>query len=176
MSKKIKVPVSTLFDKIRQFEGQEIVRHSILLNFHRLGYPTRALVLFRVHKQEKELLQSFLARQPLINSLTKINNGYDFLCEIIVREMRDLERFVEYVEEQFSIKSKEIHYVLEEVHREAFLTMEPSSQTGTQPSLNTSSSQQKTNKKTGPTKKIVKSGQHLLDPLIPNPFVIERGF
>ena len=134
MSKKTQIPISTLFDKLRQYEGHEIQRHIALLDFAKLGYTTRAIVLMRVHKKDKETLGKTLVKNTHINSLFKVNNGFDFQFECIFRDMRELEDFVEGLEEQFAIKGKEVHYIIEEIKREEFLCEIEQKKKGTSPS------------------------------------------
>ena len=57
MSRKINIPVSTIFDRLKLNEEDLILKHTTLLNFSKLGYHTRAQVIFKVDKkrgQEKE--------------------------------------------------------------------------------------------------------------------------
>ena len=44
MSKKTHIPVSTIFDKIKTYENNLIVRHTTLIDFGQLGYNTRGEV------------------------------------------------------------------------------------------------------------------------------------
>ena len=56
-----------------------------------------------------------------INSIFRVNNGYDFLVEGIFRGMHDLQNFMEDVE-RFAIEDKQELFVLEDLKREGFLS------------------------------------------------------
>jgi len=54
-----------------------------------------------------------------VNNIFKINNGYDFMVEGVFRFLQDFEDFSEDLEEKFSIKEKQMYYIIEDVKREA---------------------------------------------------------
>ena len=55
MSKKTRIPVSTLFDRIRMHEGKLIKKHTALIDFNKLGYNTRANIILKVKKTDREI-------------------------------------------------------------------------------------------------------------------------
>ena len=57
-----------------------------------------------------------------MNNLMKINNDFDFFLEVVFREIRDLEAFMERLEEDYRIRTKKVFYVIEELKREGFLS------------------------------------------------------
>lgn len=122
MSRLAKLPVSTIFDRMKYHEGGLIKRHVCLLDFSKLGFHTRANVMLRVGKKDKEALKEYLNRNHSVNSLYKINNGYDFLVEVVLRNISDLEDFIDAMEEKFDIKSKEVHYVIDDIKKEGFMS------------------------------------------------------
>ncbi|MEM4264151.1 MAG: winged helix-turn-helix transcriptional regulator, partial [Candidatus Woesearchaeota archaeon] len=48
LARRIGIPVSTIFDRLRSCEGSFIEKQTALLNFQKLGYNTRATVLLKV--------------------------------------------------------------------------------------------------------------------------------
>ncbi len=121
LSRKTGIPVSTIHDKLKaQYQGI-IEKYTTLVNFTKLGFATRAYIILRVSKQERTPVMEFLLRQEFVNSLYKINNGYDFLVEGIFRNIRDLELFTERLDEKFSIKEVKVYHILDDIRREAFL-------------------------------------------------------
>ena len=120
LSRKTGVPVSTIFDRLK--ENDIIVRNTALLDFSKLGYCARATLLLRAKKDEKDKLGEFLSKSLNVNSLYKINNGFHFMAECIFRDIRALESFIEDLDEKFAIRSKEVHYIIDDVKREAFLS------------------------------------------------------
>lgn len=122
MSKKTRIPVSTLFDKIKGYETGIIRKHTALIDFSRLGYNTRVNIILKVNKKDRESVRAFLMKHSSVNSAFKINNGYDFLVEAVFRNIKDVEDFVELMEEKFSIKTKQVFYVIDDLKKEAFLS------------------------------------------------------
>ena len=122
MSKKTNIPISTIYDKIRSFCGNVILRHTTLIDFNKLGYSTRADMVLKVDRGEREQIKEYLLKNPQINSVYKINNGYDFLVEGIFCHVKDLEDFTELLESKFRIKEKKVYYIIDELKREGFLS------------------------------------------------------
>ena len=122
MSRLTRLPVSTIFDRMRYHEGGLIKGHICLLDFAKLGFHTRANIMFKVGKSDKEAMREYLHNSFNVNSIYKINNGYDFLVEVVFRNIHELEEFLESLEERFDIKSKVVHYIIDDIKREAFLS------------------------------------------------------
>ena len=122
MSKKIHMPVSTIFEKIKKHEKTFIKKHTTLIDFSKIGYTARAQITLKVDKRSKEEISRYLLHHPSINSVYKITNGYDFLLEGIFSNMLGIEEFIETLEDKFKIKQKHVYYVIEDLKREGFLT------------------------------------------------------
>ena len=121
ISKKTRIPISTLYDKLKLHEGNIILKHTTLLDFAKLGFNCRANVLLRTDREHREKLGSYLKVHPLINNLYKINNGFDFLAEGIFCHVKDLEDFVDELEKNFPLEEKKTHYIIEDLKREEFM-------------------------------------------------------
>ncbi|MBT4824795.1 Lrp/AsnC family transcriptional regulator [Candidatus Woesearchaeota archaeon] len=122
LSKKTRIPVSTVFDKIRLFESLYVTKYTSLIDFTKFGFFARAHVIFRVSKKHIERVREFLLDHPNVNSLYKINNGYDFQVELVFKHIQELENFLDGMNRKFTIKQSIIYYLLDELRREAFLT------------------------------------------------------
>ncbi|RMF05655.1 Lrp/AsnC family transcriptional regulator [Candidatus Woesearchaeota archaeon] len=120
LSKKTRIPVSTIFDRLKHAEY--IKRHTCLLDFERLGFNARVNVALKVDKKDKENIREYLFKHQNVNSLYKINNGYDFMVEAVFRSLKDAESFLEKLDEDFKIKSKQAYYIIDELAREKFLS------------------------------------------------------
>ena len=120
MSRKSNIPISTIYDKIKTHENSVIKKHTCIIDFSKIGFNTRAAVSIKVNKSKREGLKDFLLRHANVNSVYKINNGYDYWVETIFRNIRELEDFAELLEQKFNIK-KEIHYIIDDIKREAFM-------------------------------------------------------
>ena len=122
MSKTIKMPISTIYDKLKSNEGGLIKKHTTLLDFSKIGFNTRASMLLRIKKSTRAQAREYLLKHQNINNVYKINNGYDFLVEVVFRHIREVEEFIEAIEEKFEIDAKEVYYLIDEIKREAFMS------------------------------------------------------
>ncbi len=120
ISKKTHIPISTLFDLLKELQGSVIRQSTILLHFDQLGYHTRAHVFLKVSPLEKEKVRTHLFHHVQVNSVYKINNGWDFIVETVHKNNRELDEFLENLSGKFKIENKEIHYILEDVKKEGF--------------------------------------------------------
>lgn len=122
LSRLTRIPVSTLHDKIRRDYKDVIEKYTVLVRFNKLGYAARACVILKVQRDQKITLKRYLLKHKHVNSLYKINNGYDFMMEVIYPTMQQFEQFLEKLEEQFSFHELRIYYLLHDLKREAFLS------------------------------------------------------
>mgnify|MGYP006278678313 FL=1 len=122
LSKKTRIPISTIYERLRQHGGALIQKHTALIDFACLGFNTRANVMFAVAKEDRDAFREYLLRHPRINNLSRINNGYDFSIECIFRHVKEMEEFIENLEGRFNIKEKTTYYIIEDIKRETFLT------------------------------------------------------
>jgi DNA-binding Lrp family transcriptional regulator len=121
LSRETGIPVSTLFDKLSAYEEHIVSKTISLLNFGALGFPTRANVLLRGGKDREEL-KHHLLMHGAVNSLYKVNNGFDFLAECVFRNMKELEEFIDRLRSDYDVKGHETYYVVDDLKREAFLS------------------------------------------------------
>ena len=121
ISRETDMPVSTIFEKLKGTVGSYVRRYTCLLNNNELGFSSRATLILKVDKEQKHDIGLFLEKHQNVNSLYRINNGYDFLIDVIFRQMADLEEFIEQLERKFRIKHKEVYFIIDEVKQEAFL-------------------------------------------------------
>lgn len=122
ISKKSRIPVSTIYEKIKRSEGGVITKHTCLVDFTKLGFNTRAKVVIQAGASGKPELLSFLIKHQNVNSVYKINNGYDFMIDSVFRNMRELEEFLETIQERFKTKKQETYFIIDDLKREAFLS------------------------------------------------------
>jgi len=124
LSKKTKIPISTLFDRLRNQEKDLILKHTALLDFNKLGYSTRAHIIIKVSKPDRDRIKEHLSKHQNVNSFYKINNGYDFMVEGIFKHIKDMEDFLENLDERYDILDRRSYYIIDEIKREEFLADE----------------------------------------------------
>ncbi|MBW3013295.1 Lrp/AsnC family transcriptional regulator [Candidatus Woesearchaeota archaeon] len=122
ISKKSRIPVSTVFDMLQEMQENVITKNTVLIDFSKLGYHTRAQIFIRVEKQDKERLKNLLIFADNVNSIYRINGGWDFIIETVHRSIKELDDFLEDLGREVCIQEKEIHYLIEDIKREEFLS------------------------------------------------------
>lgn len=120
ISKKTNIPISTLFDMLKELNEKIIIKNTVLLNFVQLGFDTRAQVILKVSREHKDRLRKHLECNGSVNTVYKVNSGWDFVIETIHRSIKELDNFLENLDQNFNVEDKEIHYVVDEVKREGF--------------------------------------------------------
>jgi len=122
ISKITNIPISTLYDKLRTNNGGIIKRHTCLLDYEKLGFNTRAHISLKIGKEDKLAAKDYLAKHQNINSLLKINNGYDFLVDVVFRHMKELEDFLDDLKARFKVDECHVYYIIDEIKQESFLS------------------------------------------------------
>lgn len=122
ISRRTSIPVSTLHEKLKQYADSLIKKHTVLLDFNKLGYQCRAKVLVNAPKETKQELRSHLERHPNVNSAYKINNGYTYLLDVIFPHLDDLDKFIETLESKYDVTNTQTYYIIDELKREGFMT------------------------------------------------------
>ncbi|MBI2129097.1 Lrp/AsnC family transcriptional regulator [Candidatus Woesearchaeota archaeon] len=123
IARETNIPATTIYDKVRIHEKKGLVKKSIaLLDFSKLGYLTNAHFAVRAKRDSRKNLQEFLMSQPNINSLYKVDYGFDFLFEAVFKDLADAESFAEKLEENFDVEEIKKFHVIEELKKEEFLS------------------------------------------------------
>ena len=124
MSRRTKIPVSTIYQKIKHFRKGLIRKHTALIDFSLLGFSARARVLLKVKKTELQRLREYLLSSTALNELYKVNNGYDFMAEFIFGTMKEMEEYLDMLGEKFDVEKEQVFYIVDELRREEFLSKE----------------------------------------------------
>ena len=121
IARKVGIPPSTLFDKVKAYEKKFVYKHTTLLDFDKLGFSTKVQIAVGVPLEKKQELHDFLLHHKNINSLHRINRGFDFLLECVFKSPIEAKDFVEQLESNFEVTKICVFDVLEELKREEFL-------------------------------------------------------
>ena len=121
ISRKTRIPISTLFDLLKELQESIIIKNTTLINFERLGYHTRAQIFLRVGQNNKEKLKQHLILNENVNNLFKINNGWDFLVETVHQIIQDLDKFLDKLNNNYALEDKQLNYLINDIKREGFL-------------------------------------------------------
>lgn len=122
ISKKTGIPISTIFDRLKTYEKDFIKNHTTLIDFSRIGYSAKANIMIKVAKERRDLVKEHLNKNQKVNSAYKINNGYDFFVEGIFRNIKEVQDFIENLEEEFNIEDSQVYFIIDEIKKEKFLS------------------------------------------------------
>ncbi|MBI5073365.1 Lrp/AsnC family transcriptional regulator [Candidatus Woesearchaeota archaeon] len=120
ISRATRIPVSTVYERLRQFSGGIIQKYTVLLDFRKLGYMTRMHLLLRVKGENKADVMNFLLNQLQVNNAYHINNGFDISCDVLFHDMYEADAFLKRLEDEFHVSKVQPFYILEEIKREGF--------------------------------------------------------
>ena len=124
ISKRTGIPVSTIFDKVRSYRKSFVERFTCLFRFSELGFKSHSFTVFSIARERREELKKFFMSSPNVNALYRINHKFDFLVDMVFKDIQDLEDFFDKVDDEFAVRPKHIFYVVNEVGRELFLSRE----------------------------------------------------
>jgi DNA-binding Lrp family transcriptional regulator len=122
ISKKTRIPISTIYEKLKRGNIEFSLQHTCLLDFAKLGFSTHAKMTLKSDPRMRQGLSDYLVKHSNVNTVYKINNGYDFLIECVFRNLKELEEFAEKLEIEYKVKSYETYFIIDELKREAFLS------------------------------------------------------
>lgn len=125
LSRQTQVPVSTVYQKLRQTFRPVIKKHTIVLDFAKLGYNVRVHFFLKANKNMKEKMLDFLLRKQNVNNAYRINNGFDVLGEAIFRDINAAEKFLEELQEKYHVPKLHAFYILDDIVREKFFETVP---------------------------------------------------
>ena len=118
ISKNVKVPVSTLFDRLKVYERDVIKKYTSIVDFSKLGYSIRINLLMKARLIDS--MKKHLSNNPNVNSLFLLSGRYNMLAECIFKDMGTMDDFINDLS-AFGIDDKEIVHITEDVKREGFL-------------------------------------------------------
>ncbi len=122
ISKRTHIPISTIYDRLKSYNGKIVKKHSALIDFAVLGYVVKAHLIFAVERAQKEEFSKHMQNHPNVNSLWKINNGYDYIAEVLYKDINSLEYFLDELCQKFKVKEKKTYYIIEELKKETFMS------------------------------------------------------
>lgn len=122
LNKLTKIPISTLSDNLKNYDKFIIKRYTTLIDFEMIGYNSKTLIILKSAIETRLLVKDYLSLHDNVNNFYITNSGYDFLIETIFRNQRETQLFLEDLEKNFKIEEIKTFNIIEDVHREKFLT------------------------------------------------------
>lgn len=124
MSKATKIPISTLFDRLKYQQKNMSLKHTTIIDFEKIGFPTRAHIFLKSSVQERARLESYLRFHKQVNSVFKSTNRFDFLVEGVFSQIKDVDEFILELEKEFPSIIYDTHFIVKDVFREKFFNGE----------------------------------------------------
>jgi len=121
-SRRLNIPVSTIYDRLRKMQGSIIDRHVSLLNFKQMGYDVHVQLAFSIPVGAREALISYLKTHPNINSLYRTTSAADFIIEVVCKDLLAYNTLVELLEREYGITDRKEFYIVDKIRRESFMT------------------------------------------------------
>jgi len=121
MSKKTHIPISTIFDKLKEYENKLISKHTSLIDFKKLGYDIKIHLMLKVDRDHRKKFENFLINAISINTVYRINNKFDYFLEGIFKDIYSYQKFADQLDE-YGITEIHEHFVIDELKKEDFLT------------------------------------------------------
>lgn len=122
ISRELNIPVTTLYDRLDALKMQADLHHTALVDFKRLGYKCNVHMGFKVGGNDRDALESYLARHPALNSLYRVNHDFDFLAHLVFKDIEEMKLFLGMVSSEFTLLDVKIFDVVDELKRETFLS------------------------------------------------------
>ena len=122
ISKLTRIPVSTIFDKLKFTKGKLIKKFTTIIDFQSLGFFARVLLIIKVKKEERGAIKDYVIQHKNVNSAFKVNNNFDILIEAIFKNIGEYESFLEELESKFNIEQRKEFFIIEDLKREEFLS------------------------------------------------------
>lgn len=122
MSRRSNIPVSTIYEKLKNYEKGLLRKNTALIDFTKIGYSTRARMLMKAKNGEVQKLKEHLLLSPFLNELYKVNNGYDFMAEFIFRSLKETEDYIGSLREAFELEKEQVIYLIDELGKEEFMS------------------------------------------------------
>lgn len=119
ISRKTGIPVSTIFDRLRSHQGRLIKKFTVLLDFSKMGFPIRTSILLRVVYESRDAVKAYLQAHPQVNTLLRVNNGYDFAIDAFFRDVREVEDFIEDLECKYKVEASHVLHIIDEIALES---------------------------------------------------------
>jgi DNA-binding Lrp family transcriptional regulator len=120
LAKQLQCSRNTVLQKLNKLENSNMFhKHTCLLNFNNIGYPIHAKVLFKLDNPNDNFAEE-LVKNKNTNNVLKLGNRYDILVSFVFRKMEHFHTYMDYLNNNFSIKESKIYYITDELKREGF--------------------------------------------------------
>jgi len=121
ISRRTHIPVTTIYDNVRKYEKRFIIKHASLLDFRKIGFNAKTNIALKVNGSRAELL-GYLQDHPNVNSLYRTDSEFDVMAELVFRELRDVDEFIDALKDRFDIAKSLVLNITDDLKREEFMS------------------------------------------------------
>lgn len=114
IARELGLPVSTVADRIKRIENKYVIKRSSLLKFDRLGYHVNAFIAVKAKKDFLRFLD-----EDFVNSFYQVDTGYDYMVEIVCRNLAEFKQIVSMIEEES--EEYKVFQIIKTMEKEKFL-------------------------------------------------------
>ncbi|MBT5022980.1 winged helix-turn-helix transcriptional regulator [Candidatus Woesearchaeota archaeon] len=118
IGRELNMPISTIHDKVKRFEKEAVKKFTALIDFQKLGLNSVHMII--KCGTQKERVKEYLVHNQNINSIYELNSGYDFLLEVVFKELKELDHMITMLK-QYDIRNIEEFVTKNEIKREGYL-------------------------------------------------------
>lgn len=118
LAKKVNLPVTTVYSKLKSYEKNLIRKHTCLIDFNKIGDYKSVFLVLKGRERKKEL-RDFLSSHSCVNSLFRVDYDHDFLAECIFKDESEVTAFLEDLG-QYGAELQMLN-VVEEIRKEDFM-------------------------------------------------------
>ncbi|MBD3248709.1 hypothetical protein GF336_01570 [Candidatus Woesearchaeota archaeon] len=104
VAREMELPVSTVSDAIRRIESKYILKRSSLLDYGKMGYNAHSIIAVKVEPRQRKEFLDFLKKEECVNSIYRINHGFNFLFELICGDSIGMLNWIEDIKTRFGVE------------------------------------------------------------------------
>jgi DNA-binding Lrp family transcriptional regulator len=120
IARQLNLPISTVSDTIRRIEERYVLKRASLLDYSKLGYSANANLAIKAYPPQKNDLLKFLKNENCVNSIYHVNEGNDFLIDVVFRNWAGLKEWVSELKNKFAVETSTFH-ILKTEEKERFV-------------------------------------------------------
>jgi DNA-binding Lrp family transcriptional regulator len=98
IAEKLGKPVSTIHERIRRLLEKDVLRkYTVLIDYEKLGYTVKALVLMNVDGKHIIDVERYISQHPNVLTVYDITGEFDVAVIAVFKEIRELDSFIKWV-------------------------------------------------------------------------------
>ncbi len=117
ISKKVGLSISPCWNRIQKLQDLGIIKHkTVILDPEKLGYSNRVFVFIKTNQHKKkwsDTFKDYIFIQPNVIGLYRISGAYDYLIDVLAKDIKDFDLFYKNLIENIEIFEVSSSFVME---------------------------------------------------------------